>query len=130
MEEIKDICCLDVASYKNAKSLYHHIKTKHPKIIDSEYSGPKHDCSFCSQKFVTKKALTLHLNRDKHGETISMCEKCDEIFSRKSNLKRHEQIIHQEKTYPCQTCKKTFVTEQNLEKHTCKTLIHNENDEL
>ena len=74
MEVVKDICCLDGASYKNAKSFYHHIKTKHPSIVNPEYSGPRYECNLCSKKFVTQKALTNHLNRDKHAETIYMCE--------------------------------------------------------
>ena len=116
MEVVKDIICLDGASYKNAKSFYHHIKPKHPSIVNPEYSGPRYECNLCSKIFVTQKALTNHLNRDKHAETIYMCEKCDEVFSKKSNLKRHEQIIHEEDTYSCLSCKKTFVTQQNLDR--------------
>ena len=45
------------------------------------------------------------------------CDKCELIFKKKANLKRHERSQHFENKYSCVYCKLEFMRSDNLDKH-------------
>lgn len=53
------------------------------------------------------------------------CPRCDKAFDKKTNCKRHIDIIHRNiRKFECETCSKSFTTKQNLMAHK-KTKTHN-----
>ena len=92
-------------------------------------------CNYCNYLSDRKHNITLHSNI-KHKVIITpiidnnekKCDKCNKIFSSKSNLKRHQQnckgIVN---SLQCQKCNKNFSSSSNKIRHekNCKVVIEN-----
>ena len=46
-----------------------------------------------------------------------ICQNCGKSFSRKSNVKQHQQMIHIGEKHICQNCGKTFAAKRSLVRH-------------
>ena len=76
-------------------------------------------CGSCGELFLGKVLLDLH----SHKHLNNYCLDCDKTFSSPHNLRRHQQVVHQdEDLYTCDVCHKTFANEGTLKAH---QLSHN-----
>ena len=49
---------------------------------------------------------------------VYKCERCEQIFSKETNLKKHINTVHKKiKAFSCQICQKSFTAKHNLEQH-------------
>ena len=69
-----------------------------------------------------KKYDDLHDKHDqlekKYEATIPKCDLCDEVFPTKSNLIKHDKIIHRKHgQFECKKCDKAFSEEWKLKAH-------------
>ena len=85
-------CDIDGKIFKLKSSLNHHHKTHH--------SEESLECPLCGDIFRSKKDLTIHIKKDKHNENMYSCEQCDKRFTKKANLIRHGQSIHDAIMFP------------------------------
>ena len=63
---------------------------------------------------------------EKLGENQYQCTKCDKVFTRRDDTKRHTDLHFPEYSYPCKYCGKMFPTRGNLRAH---TRFHKRNNE-
>ena len=105
------VCPLDGAFYQDAKSLNHHMKTRHANLEKMV------TCLLCPKKFKTKKELSNHVRKDFHSSEIFNCEQCTKSFKTKAQLKTHSEHIHQNKTYSCAVCGKALKSRQQIKIH-------------
>jgi len=54
---------------------------------------------------------------EKLGENQYQCKKCEKVFTRRDDTKRHTDLHFPEYSYPCKYCGKMFVTRANLRAH-------------
>ena len=66
--------------FKNERSFYHHEKTHEEK---------NEECPDCKKLFRTKMDLSSHRNNVHEEKQEFKCNHCEEVFSKRSNLKRH-----------------------------------------
>ena len=107
-----------------APSFYiQHYQSSHgsvpPEYIDRELFV----CDQCTQVFVTKISLSLHISNvhsDKHGKKCQFCEK---VFKYNKNLKEHVASKHEKNTpFKCDLCDRSYGTKTKLNDH--KNLVH------
>ena len=105
----------------------------------------KWSCDLCDEKFITKRDLRRHVNRNhndnssnqcpvcgkvfgadiwlirhlhkEHGVSKYPCNFCDEKFTRKFELIKHVNKNHDERPYKCTRCDKRFESEENRKLH-------------
>ena len=105
----------------------------------------KWSCDQCDEKFITKRDLRKHVNRNhsdnssnqcsvcgkvfgadiwlirhlhkEHGVSKYPCNLCDEKFTRKFDLIKHVNRNHDERPYKCTRCDKRFESEENRKLH-------------
>ena len=51
-----------------------------------------------------------------HDQSI-VCNHCKKVFSSNQALKRHDESVHETKSFQCEKCKKQFSTLGNLKRH-------------
>uniref|UniRef100_A0A3Q3BBY8 C2H2-type domain-containing protein n=1 Tax=Kryptolebias marmoratus TaxID=37003 RepID=A0A3Q3BBY8_KRYMA len=101
-------------------------------------------CSVCSEQFLHKQSLQMHVRshsatktsscfiNEKHRrvkKNVDSCrdvrtsptpfpyDDCDERFTVKPNLSRHENICMDQKSFGCDACEQRFRTKANLRRH-------------
>ena len=77
MNKICDICGEQAG--KTDSSMKNHLLRRH--------GGGAFNCSQCGQSFTTKEMLNTH--EKLHTDSFSR-DKCNSVFNKKSNLKRHK----------------------------------------
>ncbi|XP_076073968.1 uncharacterized protein LOC143045393 [Mytilus galloprovincialis] len=110
----RSLTCLCSTCGKTVKSfsLKSHLKM---------HSNPKRlECPHCFKGFFTEADLTAHIN-NRHAfisPSLFSCTVCNQVFTRKGSLKRHEQARHQNlKLYQCDKCGKRFHRKHYLTSH-------------
>ncbi|XP_071129820.1 uncharacterized protein [Mytilus edulis] len=110
----RSLTCLCSTCGKTVKSfsLKSHLKM---------HSNPKRlECPHCFKGFFTEADLTAHIN-NRHAfisPSLFSCTVCNQVFTRKGSLKRHEQSRHQNlKLYQCDKCGKRFHRKHYLTSH-------------
>lgn len=82
--------------------LLHHVKSKYR-------------CDICFSSFVHKKSLENH--HLVHGR-LYKCEMCDREFKKKSNMKKHLQLVHLKlELFVCEICARTFKYSRSYIEH-------------
>lgn len=78
-------------------------------------------CESCGISFITQSALTNHSykHRPHPVPPTIKCTFCDELFSRRTDLKRHLNSHPNQKPYECFYCDKTYYKKNQLERHLC-----------
>ena len=72
-------------------------------------------CSKFDKQCLNKKALSDH--EKVHEDLVVQCHLCDNVFSKKGNLKQHVKQVHEKRNYSCKVCGITFVRIDKLKKH-------------
>ena len=78
-----------------------------------------YECDYqgCDQLFTRKWNMKQHV-RTHTGETPFICEECGNEFKHSGILKTHRMYKHtKEKNFPCGDCNKRFTTKDNLKTH-------------
>ena len=75
-----------------------HVETKHEGVHDN------YPCSHCSYEASDLGLLEIHIKSVHGGVFKHSCRQCGELFSKRTNLKRHIQTIHEGLKYNCKQC--------------------------
>ena len=85
-----------------------------------QHFGLKHMCMLCGNNFTRYENLLQH-KENVHGRNETLqCEKCDEIFTKKSSFQRHiDGSVHEDGSSKnaCNVCDADFCTKRKLLKH-------------
>ena len=73
--------------------------------------------SLCTKSFTQKSNLSTHINSKHTNKTRIECNVCQKRFSRKCDLKAHEQSHNKEKQFQCLKCNKFLKTKDVLRCH-------------
>ena len=92
-------------------------------------------CETCNQMFALKSDLAKHVKREhkqmfierkeieyirimnQNGKKQFQCKRCEKVFTRKSTVWQHFQLLHGEKKFKCDKCEKMFGWKSNLNRH-------------
>ena len=113
--QIKEFECKDCdKSFARKDKLADHVEAVHQK-------KQKYLCSKCGKGFYHKFNMTRHVitckKRGKKKEPRE-CPECDRVFTFKSELKRHIEVVHLKiKSHKCEQCGKGFSQKCMLEDH-------------
>lgn len=86
-----------------------------------------HVCKFCNKSFIQATQLRAHMFHHT-GENGFPCDRCDQVFNRKSRLDAHIKLAHEKKIekletkkietkFICELCEKTFVRKSEFIRH-------------
>lgn len=79
---------------------------------------PRINCEFCEQTFSRREGLKRHEITAHTDIRNYKCTECPQTFARKDKLKRHVETVHMtEKRFECETCGKGFNRKDKLQKH-------------
>jgi len=88
-----------------------------------KYKKRRHQCMQCPKKFLTLKALTLHV-RVHTGEKTDQCPECGDLFNQYCNLKRHAygHVVEQNPDkkllpYICAKCNHAALQSYTIKEH-------------
>ena len=76
----------------------------------------RYNCDKCDENFSRKSELTEHINRV-HEKIRYNCNQCEKSFSHKGTLKTHIESVHEDVQYNCDKCEKSFYRESYLKRH-------------
>ena len=113
--QIKEFECKDCdKSFARKDKLADHVEAVHQK-------KQKYLCSKCGKGFYHKFNMTRHVitckKRGKKKEPRE-CPECDRVFTFKSELKRHIEVVHLKiKSHKCDQCSKGFSQKCMLDDH-------------
>ena len=78
-------------------------------------------CQQCGKSFSEPRALLRHMRQVHEGIRTHQCEKCDEKFGFKFQLKDHMAVIHEigevVETFQCSECERKYLKKSDLEYH-------------
>ena len=85
----------------------------------------RYPCPLCNGIYVNVESLTKHISsrhnkQEKFGQDFEECSclKCDIVFSKRVNLRRHIQRVHEPiEMHQCKLCDLKVTTERSLKKH-------------
>ncbi|XP_053613549.1 zinc finger protein 27-like isoform X3 [Plodia interpunctella] len=96
-------------TYSSQWNLAYHRKHSHIGIMD-------HICSYCGEKFPTKKSKDIHI-RIHTGHKPFQCSKCGKSFRAKNSLDRHMDMHLDIRKYACHVCPMRFRKRSHLNYH-------------
>ncbi|XP_035712275.1 PR domain zinc finger protein 5-like [Folsomia candida] len=105
-------CTLCCKEFKTRRELESHISTH---TTEKAYT-----CSTCGRRFASHTTMKTHeiIHLEKSTRRIFMCELSPHISSRKADLQRHVQIMHENRrNHSCTFCDKRFSTPTNMKNH-------------
>lgn len=108
----------DVPTFSSLARMHSHQKEMHP--------GMKiYCCDICGHSFISKVALNAHM-KDRHGNSGKkhQCQFCAKLFFSDREVKGHEQMHWNTRSYVCKLCGKGFNQKTTLNVH-MKSKIHN-----
>lgn len=81
-------------------------------------------CEYCNLDISSRHGLKKH-----KSFSHDVCQKCNQKFSRRSELVFHMVIFHNKikRSYQCQPCNKSFQTRKEFKKHEILETCHNRN---
>ena len=99
-------------------------RKNHEKKIHSE-ADSKYKCDTCDKSYLSKLALTYHMEKHKEESHKFSCDECGKQYSSKQGLTTHKEIVHGSKSIlqlPCCHCDALFTNVSNLNRH--KRSVH------
>ncbi|KAJ6645910.1 Zinc finger protein, partial [Pseudolycoriella hygida] len=108
----------DEPTFSSMRHLYCHYKKYHPgeKIFT---------CDICGAKFINKSSLSTHM-KDRHGhhDRKFQCQYCAKLFYSDREVKGHEKLHLNARSYVCTLCGRGFNQKTCLNLH-LKSKLHN-----
>ena len=105
---------------QNADKSYQISKSIHPKQqIQTpivQEPGQKTQCPICHGHFSRKTDLKRHIETIHEGKR-TQCLQCSASFARKNDLKRHIEAVHEGKQAKCVICSASFSRKTDLKRH-------------
>ncbi|XP_025837539.1 zinc finger protein 260-like [Agrilus planipennis] len=110
--------CIDEESQENDDKKISQVPLTYP----SEYS-----CEFCNRTYKERSSLFSHKKKIHKPDRPFNCVFCSKLFKHLGELKRHEKIHLNERSYMCEICNKSYNTGPVLATH--KIIVHTDPDE-
>lgn len=105
---------------QNANKSYQISKHIHPKqqiqTVAVHEAGQKTQCPICHGHFSRKTDLKRHIETIHEGKR-TQCLQCSASFARKNDLKRHIEAVHEGKQAKCVICSASFSRKTDLKRH-------------
>ena len=83
---------------------------------NSSHSSGKSQCPICQGHFSRKTDLKRHIETIHEGKR-TQCLQCTASFARKNDLKRHIEAVHEGKQAKCLVCSASFSRKTDLKRH-------------
>merc|ERR1719318_1698520 len=85
-------------------------------------------CKECGKGFKTSATLTMHSNvHTKQRIFVCDVEYCEKSYTRRSDLRRHKEVVHDGSSHECPQCGMSFGQKNTLKQH-CKTIHEKKKD--
>ncbi|XP_076039915.1 uncharacterized protein LOC143024725 [Oratosquilla oratoria] len=121
----------DKVFYSYNLFLYHNAHQKHCNVCNitfcmstQQFASHKrrhvlhlYQCTQCDKSYVTKAALTMHLETHCRSIDSLSCEECGKSFGTNEHLQNHKDIHQNENAHKCPVCSCTYTHSKNLKHH-------------
>jgi hypothetical protein len=103
-----------------------------PKAPVTEETDENLTCEMCKHLLKVKVFLKKHMKTCTLEKNISKevpkvhCDKCGNVFTSISKLRKHEQKEHSQELLECISCGKIFASEDELKEHVCQKVVQEE----
>ena len=85
-------------------------------LADDSKQEVRYNCDKCEKSFTRKSDLTRHI-QSVHDKIRYNCNQCAKSFSERGTLKRHIKSAHENVRYNCDKCDKSFAQNGDLNRH-------------
>ena len=125
---LKDFFCETCSLQFDKKAVYDiHLSFVHKieilvkeetEDLKQENNQKSHKCSICDNSFSRKFNLKKHIETVHDGKKPHKCSVCDYSCSRNARLKKHIEIVHErKKPHKCSICDISFSRSEILKQH-------------
>jgi hypothetical protein len=104
------MCDLCDKGFKRKEHLANHMKSH-------QSSEDKYTCTECGKQLTTTFNLKCHQMIHSDNRDQFSCNICQKTFSRKGNLARHIEGVHNQTHYNCDVCNKVYLRQDTLKVH-------------
>jgi len=102
--------------YCEFKSKFQSTLWRHVKALHAEQCN--FACTECGQSFLTKRFLTIHINKNHDPTKVYSCQQCDFKSENRHYVYRHVKGVHlKERNHLCTDCGKGFSNNAILMRH-------------
>ena len=108
---------VDVSISNGSTNIKQELEEEDPLGLadDSKQEGG-YNCDKCEKSFTRKSDLTRHI-QSVHDKIRYNCNQCAKSFSERGTLKRHIKSAHENVRYNCDKCDKSFAQNGDLNRH-------------
>ena len=108
---------VDVSISNGSTNIKQELEEEDPLGLadDSKQEG-RYNCDKCEKSFTRKSDLTRHI-QSVHDKIRYNCNQCNKSFSEKGTLQKHIKSAHEKVRYNCKKCDKSFSRKTYLKAH-------------
>ena len=126
LQIIQDVFTTQMKKDTDVQNVQNHLPPLENLNPTAKEKIKRFKCDYCEKSFFDKyRVIQLKVVHDKTTKEKHQCTKCDKSFTRKENLKIHDDRIHKNikaKNHKCELCGKDFYFKCKLTTH--QSVIH------